>query len=134
MLASFAVRQWRTSAIASKATSLVSRFASVVLDYQVVHNPNMVLFPQIAVMHISVSKAKGQLTDLVRRAEGGDEVVLTRHGEARVKLVPFRTKPTKEERRKAIEKIMVSTRDMKFPGPSAARSQDFLYNDEGMPG
>ena len=66
-----------------------------------------------------LSKAKAQLTDLVRRAEGGDEIVPTRDGEAR---------------RKAIETIMVSTRHMKFRGPSAARSQDFLYKDEGMPG
>jgi hypothetical protein len=28
---------------------------------------------------ISVSKAEGQLTELVRRAEAGDEVVLARH-------------------------------------------------------
>ena len=33
-------------------------------------------------MRISVSEAKGQLTELVRRAEAGEEVVLTRHGKA----------------------------------------------------
>jgi prevent-host-death family protein len=31
-------------------------------------------------MQIPVSEAKAQLTELVRRAEGGDEIVLTRHG------------------------------------------------------
>jgi prevent-host-death family protein len=31
-------------------------------------------------MRVSVQEAKGQLSDLVRRAEAGDEVVLTRHG------------------------------------------------------
>ncbi|WP_247410834.1 type II toxin-antitoxin system prevent-host-death family antitoxin, partial [Bradyrhizobium sp. 23] len=31
-------------------------------------------------MRVSVTDAKGQLTDLVRRAEAGDEVILTRHG------------------------------------------------------
>ncbi len=39
-------------------------------------------------MRISVSEAKGQLTELVRNAEAGDEVVLTRHGKATVRLVP----------------------------------------------
>ncbi len=29
-------------------------------------------------MRISVTEAKGQLTELVRRAEAGDEVILTR--------------------------------------------------------
>ena len=32
-------------------------------------------------MRISVSEAKAQLTELVRRAESGEEVVLTRHGQ-----------------------------------------------------
>ena len=37
-------------------------------------------------MHVSVTDAKGQLTDLVRRAEAGDEIILTRHGHAIVRL------------------------------------------------
>ncbi|MYK59732.1 MAG: type II toxin-antitoxin system prevent-host-death family antitoxin, partial [Rhodospirillaceae bacterium] len=39
-------------------------------------------------MQISVTQAKGQLTELVRRAEAGEEVVLTRHGRATVRLAP----------------------------------------------
>jgi prevent-host-death family protein len=35
-------------------------------------------------MRISVTEAKGQLTDLVRRAEAGDEIILTRHGRSAV--------------------------------------------------
>jgi prevent-host-death family protein len=37
-------------------------------------------------MRVSVTDAKGQLTDLVRRAEAGDEVILTRHGQATDRL------------------------------------------------
>jgi hypothetical protein len=33
-------------------------------------------------MRISVTEAKGQLTDLVRRAEAGDEIILSRHGQS----------------------------------------------------
>lgn len=39
-------------------------------------------------MRISVSEAKAQLTDLVRRAEAGEEVVLTRRGKPAARLVP----------------------------------------------
>ena len=39
-------------------------------------------------MRISVTDAKGQLTELVRRAEAGDEIILTRHGHEAVRLVP----------------------------------------------
>ena len=44
-------------------------------------------------MQISVTDAKAQLTDLVRRAEAGDEIILTRHGQAAVRLVAIRTSP-----------------------------------------
>jgi len=41
-------------------------------------------------MRISVTEAKAQLTELVRRAEAGDEVILTRHGHPAVALVPLK--------------------------------------------
>lgn len=89
-------------------------------------------------MQISVSDAKAQLTDLVRRAEAGDEVILTRHGHAAVRLVPVKTMPTYEDKQKALEAIVQSAQAKLavHPGPyvSAARSQDFLYDDDGLPG
>ena len=87
-------------------------------------------------MQISVSDAKGQLTDLVRRAEAGDEVVLTRHGKAVARIVPatMTRKPTSEEKRLILERIMREAAGKATPGPDAARSQDFLYDDEtGLP-
>lgn len=87
-------------------------------------------------MFISVSDAKGQLTDLVRRAEAGDDVVLTRHGRAVARIVTaaVTTKPTQEEKRLILERIMRDAAGKATPGPDAARSQDFLYNDEtGLP-
>ncbi len=39
-------------------------------------------------MQVSVSEAEGKLTDPVRRAEAGDEIVLTRHDRSAVRLVP----------------------------------------------
>jgi prevent-host-death family protein len=82
-------------------------------------------------MHISVSEAKAQLTELVRRAEAGEEVVLTRFGQPVARLVPEARKPTLTERRAIIAEIMASARPT--PGPSAARSQDFLYDENGLP-
>ena len=49
-------------------------------------------------MQLSITEAKGQLTALVRRAEAGDEVVLTRHGQATVKPVPVRRRPDADAR------------------------------------
>jgi len=85
-------------------------------------------------MQIPVSEAKGQLTELVRRAEAGDEVILTRHGHAAVRLVPVKAPTDRKSRRKLIETIRAAAAAKASPGPAAARSQDFLYGDEGMPG
>ena len=78
-------------------------------------------------MQVSVTEAKGQLTDLVRRAEAGDEVVLTRHGRAAVRLVPVERGRDAAGRRALIEAVHVTA------GPSAARSQDDLYGEDGLP-
>lgn len=85
-------------------------------------------------MNISVSEAKAQLTDLVRRAEDGEEVVLTRHGQPTVKLVAVKAKMTAAERLAVIDRVMAASAGKALPGPSAARSQDFLYGDDGLPG
>jgi prevent-host-death family protein len=85
-------------------------------------------------MRVSVTEAKGRLTDLVRRAEAGDEVVLTRHGHAAVRLTPVRPAPDQSHRRKIIDEIRAQYAGKASPGPSAARSQDFLYGDDGLPG
>ena len=85
-------------------------------------------------MRISVSEAKGQLTELVRRAEAGDEIILTRHGQPAVRLIAVKAKPLDPAaRRKILEEVRASGRAKATPGPSAARSQDFLYDENGLP-
>ena len=85
-------------------------------------------------MKVSVSEAKGQLTELVRRAEAGDEVILTRHGHAVVRLLPVKAAPDRKSRRVLLEGLRASAVAKAAAGPSAARSQDFLYGDDGLPG
>lgn len=84
-------------------------------------------------MRISVTEAKAQLTELVRRAEAGDDVVLTRHGHAAVRLVPVRTVPDRRGRRALLEALRQSGAAKALAGAPAARSQDFLYDDDGLP-
>lgn len=84
-------------------------------------------------MEISVSDAKGQLTDLVRRAQGGDDIVLTRHGQPTVRLVPIVAQQSSSERRKLLEAARRSGAAKASQGEGAARSQDFLYDEDGLP-
>lgn len=84
-------------------------------------------------MEISVTEANGRLTDLVRRAEAGDEVVPTRHGQAAVRLVPIKSIPDRKARRKLLEAARMSGHARAIPWTDAARSQDFLYSEDGLP-
>jgi prevent-host-death family protein len=84
-------------------------------------------------MEFAITDAKARLTDLVRRAEAGEDVVLTRHGHAVVRLVAIRDTPSRTERAKTIAAIRARAAAKALPGPSAARSQDFLFDDQGMP-
>ena len=83
-------------------------------------------------MRISVTEAKAQLTELVRRAEAGEEVLLTRHGRAAATLVPVRRQPDADARRAVIAAMQAAARQ-RTAGPGAARSQDFLYDEDGLP-
>jgi prevent-host-death family protein len=86
-------------------------------------------------MKVSVTDAKAQLTELVRRAENGEEVVLTRHGQEIIQFQPVTRKKatTPEEKRALFEKIRAMGRASRTPGEDAARSQDFLYDEHGLP-
>jgi len=85
-------------------------------------------------MHIPVSEAKGQLTELVRRAEAGEEIILTRHGQPTIRLTPVRASVTPADRLKLIERLRRQAAGKATAGATAARSQDELYDKDGMPG
>ena len=84
-------------------------------------------------MRVSLSDAKAQLTELVRLAEGGEEVVLTRHGQPVVSLTPIKALPDKARRREILEKLRLAGETKGLSGEDAARSQDFLYDEFGLP-
>lgn len=84
-------------------------------------------------MQVSVTDAAGQLKELVYREEACDEVVHALHGQATVKLDPVRRQQTIDARRKTIVQTQAAAPGKQASGPSAARSQDFLYGCDGMP-
>ncbi len=84
-------------------------------------------------MRVAVTNAKAQLTELIRRAEAGEEIVLTRHGHAVVRLVPVKGAIDRQARRRLLEEVQTSAAAKARPGEPAARSQDFLYDEQGLP-
>ena len=86
-------------------------------------------------MEVSVTDAKAQLLELVRRAEAGDEIILTRHGHPAAKIVPMTTKPKRDwdKIRAEIREIQERVRAKVPPGVTAENCSDFLYDERGLP-
>lgn len=61
----------------------------------------------------SVADAKARFSELLSRAEAGEEIVIRRHGKEIVKLVAVRAKPqlTLEEKRRKHEEYLVWRRE-----------------------
>nr|WP_083988986.1 type II toxin-antitoxin system prevent-host-death family antitoxin [Devosia geojensis] len=90
-------------------------------------------------MNVSLTKARAHLNELVRRVEAGEEIVLTRRGRPVVRLVPepwepTRPIPTAAQKRAVMARIAGRAVQRGKTGPDAARSQDFLYDEDGLPG
>ncbi len=84
-------------------------------------------------MQISIKEAEGQLLELVRRAEAGEEIVLTHEGKSLCVIAPFERPQTPAERRAIIREIVGRRKRSAQDWPDAAHSQDFLYDDDGLP-
>jgi len=85
-------------------------------------------------MRISVAEAEGQLTELVRLATQGEDIVLTHNGQPAVRLQSIRQPLSPEEKSKIFDWLQEEVRQLNLPpGPDAAHSQDFLYDEFGLP-
>lgn len=84
-------------------------------------------------MLVSIADAKRQLAALVRRAEAGDEIILTRHGQNAVRLVPVKAVSDRKFRHLFIQAMQAAAALKMTEGVSAAQSQAFLYGGEGLP-
>lgn len=60
-------------------------------------------------------------------------MILTRDGHGAVRLVPVKAATDRNFRRALLEAARASAAAKATAGPSAARSQDFLHDDDGLP-
>ena len=84
-------------------------------------------------MNVSLKDGELRLDELVNLAEHGEDVVLTIDGRPSVRLTPVTTIPTPAEKRAIIRQIQATTAHDSSASVSAARSQDFLYDEFGLP-
>ncbi len=84
-------------------------------------------------MDVPVEDAEGKLKELLDRVEAGEEVVLTRPGHPPVRLVSHPVVALPRFSRDAVDDIIRKAASEALPGPDAAHSQDFLYDEFGLP-
>ncbi|MBA4798347.1 MAG: type II toxin-antitoxin system prevent-host-death family antitoxin [Rhizobiales bacterium] len=91
-------------------------------------------------MRVSMEQAVARVEELIERVESGEPVIITRDGQDAAVLRPIETVETRaplseEERRKVFREIRerISQLPDPFPGETAERSQDFLYDEHGLP-
>ena len=84
-------------------------------------------------MNIPITEAKAQLTELVRRAEAGETVVLTRHGKPAVKLVPAEHPKPGRLDRALIDEITRRAVSKFKPGELPTSNNDDMYDEGGLP-
>jgi prevent-host-death family protein len=84
-------------------------------------------------MEISVTDAEGHLMDLVLRAEGGEDIVLTWRGRPAVRLAPVTPMVTRSTRRKLMADAQRSGVAKAVRVDDDAGNHAFLYDDEGLP-
>lgn len=82
-------------------------------------------------MPVSPTDANARLTELVCRAEAGDDIILMRHEEPEARLAPIKRRPSDGER-KALLDALHGTGKRDF-GHDAAHACDWLYDDDGLP-
>lgn len=73
------------------------------------------------------------LGNLIKRVEAGEEVVLVRDGEPVAKIEPIRVQAKPTRRRAVLDEYRGAAKPFWNDDESAARSQDFLYDEFGLP-
>ena len=83
-------------------------------------------------MQISVSDAKARLTELLRRAEEGEDVVLTRYGQPVARLAPIVAERNRRARLANLKVMRQEDRTKAAIGPRAFASWDFPFGADKL--
>jgi prevent-host-death family protein len=70
---------------------------------------------------IGLAEAKNKLSELIDRVEQGEEITITRHGQAAARLLPARRR-SREEARRAVEAL----RCLRARNPVTLTTQEIL--------
>jgi prevent-host-death family protein len=83
--------------------------------------------------HVPIAEFKDHLSELVAAAAKGEEIVVTRHGKAQVKLVPIDDSARKRRAEEATRRIREHVALMRANGWTATAAERRAWIDEGRP-
>ena len=84
-------------------------------------------------MRIAIHQAKAKLSALINAALSGEQVVLAKHGRPVAEIRPFAVTKNPAEKLSAIQRIVARARTKRLSGVSAAETDNFLYDETGLP-
>ena len=84
-------------------------------------------------MQVSVKEAQENLNVLLDRVENGEEIALTKDGITVARIVRSMPEPTREERRAILDRVRAMAPPLEPGKPTADRSHDDLYDENGLP-
>ena len=82
--------------------------------------------------NVPIAEFKDHLSELVAAAEGGEEIVITRHGKAAVRLVRVKDEEALRKQRKAAWDSLARLREeMRAAGQTATVDEIIAWKNEG---
>lgn len=90
-------------------------------------------YTMVYMMKVAIHEAKAKLSALIKATLAGEQVILTKHGQPVAEIKPFSAKKTPAEKLAIIEKIVQKAKRKATKGVSAAKADNFLYDDDGLP-
>lgn len=86
--------------------------------------------------HVPISEFKDHASELVAAAERGEDIVITRHGKATVRLEAIGSANGESERRRraqaAVESLMARREAMRAKGMTATIDELIAWKNEGQ--
>ena len=83
--------------------------------------------------HIPIAEFKDHLSEFIAAAEAGEELILTRHGKAAVRILPAEEALEKRRQRArlALEEMRVHRERMRAEGRTATLDEVIAWKNEG---
>ncbi len=85
--------------------------------------------------HVPISEFKDNASKLFAAVEAGDEIIVTRHGKARAKIVPIDDDMDERRRRSraALDALRVQRDKMRADGRTASMDEMIAWKNDGRP-